>query len=126
MRGFRQQKQNIIKVLGLRIFTVLLLLVLFALLKGGWNVYQEQREAYLNKVNTETKLDDLVDRKRQLQAELLHLKSNRGVEEEMRQQFDVAREGEGLIIIVDRSASESETASGTEPPWWKALLPWEN
>ena len=123
MRGFRQQKRNMLKVFGLRIFTVVLLLALFALLRGGWNIYQKQREAYLNKVNTEAKLDELVDRKRQLQAEVLHLKSNRGVEEEMRQQFEVAREGEGLIIIVDRPEVEDGEEEGNSQKWWEPIWP---
>ena len=124
MRGFRQQKQHILRVFTLRIFTVVLLLALFALLKGGWNVYQKQREAYVHKINAEAKLDELVDRKRQLQAEVLHLKSNRGIEEEMRQQFEVAREGEGLIIIVDRPSPEGEEGVVKGKEWWRPVWPW--
>jgi len=124
MRGFRQQKQHILRVFTLRIFTVVLLLALLALLKGGWNVYQKQREAYVHKINAEAKLDELVDRKRQLQAEVLHLKSNRGIEEEMRQQFEVAREGEGLIIIVDRPSPEGEEGVVKGKEWWRPVWPW--
>lgn len=124
MRGFRQQKQNMLKVLGLRIFTVILLLVLFALIRGGWNVYQKQRETYVNKIDAEARLDELNDRKNQLQAEVLHLKSGRGIEEEMRQQFEVAREGEGLIVIVDRPESDNDGVEKRSGSWWSPLWPW--
>jgi cell division protein FtsB len=124
MRGFRQQKQNMLKVLGLRILTVILLLVLFALIRGGWNVYLKQRETYVNKIDAEARLEELSDRKNQLQAEVLHLKSGRGIEEEMRQQFEVAREGEGLIIIVDRPKSGDESNKVKGSSWWKPLWPW--
>jgi len=113
-----------LKVLALRIFTIILLILLFALVKGGWNIYQKQREAYLNKINTEAKLEELSNRKRQLQAEVLHLKSSRGIEEEIRQQFEVAREGEGLIIIVDRPTAEGGDTGSTKNEWWRPVWPW--
>jgi cell division protein FtsB len=124
MRGFRQQGQNMLKVFGYRIFTVFILLILFFLIRGGWDVYQKYRETYINKVNSEAKLNELIDRKHQLQAEVLTLKSNRGLEEEIRQQFEVAREGEGLIIIVDRPVVDNDEDKQNLRSWWRPLWPW--
>lgn len=48
-----------------------------------------------------------------LETKVDHLKNERGIEEELRTRFDVAREGEQVIIIVDEDDNKKNTDVGT-------------
>ena len=86
-----------------------LLAVLFILLLNGvWGVYEQEKETRINKNQRLLYLEELKERKNVLQEEIDRLKTPRGMEEEIRQKFEVAREGEGVIVIVDAPDSEGD------------------
>lgn len=83
----------------------------------------------------EIELEQLDQRAAVLEANVKHLEHKRGVEEELRSRFDVAKEGEQVVIIVDdenREAADLETLA--KPPgdqdadekntWWGFLKFW--
>ncbi len=49
-------------------------------------------------------------RKNELEANLDRLQTEAGVEEELRNKFQVKREGEDYIVIIDNGASEKKPA----------------
>ena len=102
-----------------------LLFILFALVKGVWGIYQKERETYEGRERAEQELADLGEREARLQGEIARLRSPSGIEEALRQQFDMAKEGEGIIVIVDRPSKEeeSETMDMRAVSTWKRLLP---
>lgn len=123
MRGFRQQHRKMARTLGKRLLTAMLLLLVIAMARGVWGVYQKERAAVENRQQAEAELAELQKRERELQEELARLQTERGKEAELRQQFEVAKEGEKLIVVVDR---EEEGAERPEPqePLWRSLWPW--
>lgn len=119
-----EQRRNPIRLLGLRIFTVGLLIILFALVKGVWGIYQKERETYDGRERAEQELAGLNDREAHLRGEIARLRSPAGVEESLRQQFDMAKEGEGVIVIVDRPTKEESAPMDMRTvSTWKRLLP---
>ncbi len=105
-------------------FSVALLSVLVILLgKGVWNIFEKERRATGEAQAAGVELAELQGRESALLRDIERLRSTRGSEEEIRKRFGAAKEGEGVIIIVDaekRMESEAATSTGL---WWK-LLQW--
>jgi|TARA_Y100000310_G_scaffold7875_1_gene8552 cell division protein FtsB len=80
---------------------VVLFIVAALLLHGVWNMYQKESGTRVIKAKRLEELQDLQGREAALQAEIDRLNTSRGVEEEIRKKFEVTREGEGIIVIVD-------------------------
>ena len=101
---------------------LIVLTVLFAVFaKGTWSVYQKAQFAKENRRMAEQELNELRTREAALQKELDRLNTPRGLEEEIRQQFDVGRSGERLIVLVDAPEPE-ESAPPPEPTIWERVI----
>ncbi|QSH39678.1 hypothetical protein JXR01_01575 [Candidatus Kaiserbacteria bacterium] len=81
---------------------IIVLLILFMVfVKGTWSVYKKASFAQENKERAVQELDALYEHEMLLKEELARLGTKRGLEEEVRHKFDVGREGETLIVLVD-------------------------
>jgi cell division protein FtsB len=99
MRGFRQYRP--IQLLNRRIALAALFILVAVLVNGVWGVYMKERETRANRQQIEANLAELREREESLQMELKQLTSARGLEETLREQYDVALEGEHLLVIVE-------------------------
>ncbi len=79
--------------------------VLFAVLvlaaMSAYGRYTIAIEMATRKETIERELAELEARRSSLAEEVAYITSERGIEAEMRRQFDVAREGEQVVIIID-------------------------
>lgn len=76
-----------------------------------------EREMYERRTVKEVELEMLNERAADLKEKVEHLENNRGIEEELRNRFDVAKEGEQVIVIVDDDeSSDSNLESFSQPP----------
>lgn len=82
-------------------FFVVLLIASVFLTHGVWGVYQKERQTRINKQQRLAHLDELNTRREALEKEINQLSTERGIDEEIRQKFEVAMEGEEVIVIVD-------------------------
>lgn len=103
------------------------LLALFALVvfaaSGVWGVYQKERESGERRAEAETERADLEKRQNQLSTDIERLRTDRGLEETLRQQYGLAERGEQLIVIVDAAAATTgETSSSRN--WFQKLFWW--
>lgn len=95
----------------------------------GINVYERYEVAsdMSNRASDiAVELDHLQERQQQLQERVEYLADDRGREAEIRKHFDVAREGERVVIIVDdevqsavAGASTTEFDAEESRPWYK-------
>lgn len=95
-------------------FIILLGVILVIFFRAAWGAYLDERETQIVKQQRVVYLDELKDREASIQTEIDRLNTSRGVEEEIRQKFEVAKEGEGVIVIVD--APEDLGSSAEKPP----------
>ena len=58
-------------------------------------------------------LTELQNRAELLETKVEYMKDERGIEEELRSRFDVAKEGEQVIILLDSERGEKILASST-------------
>jgi cell division protein FtsB len=66
----------------------------------------------------------LQTKKNTLETQVRYLSDERGIEAEMRRQFDVALPNEQVVVIVEPEQNETNTASTTykgedQPPWYE-------
>ncbi len=90
-----------------------------------WNVYQKYSEARGNERIVSNELRKLQERERDLSADIERLNTERGVEEELRKRFGVAKKGEEVMIIVEPVVGEEEGidgGEGQEKGFWRSLL----
>ena len=84
-----------------RLLAVLLLVLILLAARGAWRVAAKADEASLLKVEEQAKLEELTKREQELRAGIADLRGEQGIEAELRERYDLAREGEGVIIILD-------------------------
>ena len=87
--------------------------------------YQVARDVSDRTSEVQNELKSLEERKLQLEDRVLYLENDSGREAEIRKHFDVAREGEQVVIIVDDVQLKSSVSSTSESsvvdnePWYK-------
>lgn len=91
-----------------RLVAVILLVLVVIAVRGVWGVYKKSQESHVLKIEAQAKLDDLKKREFELRTDISNLKSDRGVEAELRERYDLAAPGEGVVVIVDPPAPPPE------------------
>jgi len=75
------------------------------------------KQAMVNRsVGLADQLASLETRRTQLATEVEYLSNERGIEAEMRRNFDVVREGERVVVILDRDESTIEPLPALDLP----------
>jgi cell division protein FtsB len=75
-------------------------------------------------VESKAELQVLEERKAKLEEKVEYLSNERGIEAEMRRNFDVALDGEQVVIILDKKETESliepldAPTKTDEAPWY--------
>ena len=95
----------------------------------GWSAFvrfdiaMEMRD---RRIEAEQQATVLQARKEELETQVEYLSSERGIEAEMRRQFDVALPGEQVVVIVEEGDDEpsvmplaTSSADNTEKRWYE-------
>jgi cell division protein FtsB len=102
-----QRKNNIKKMIYSRSVLALVLIILFFFVKATIDFYQKASESKKRKERAETELLELQKRKENLENKIQSLSSPVGVEKELREKFDLVKEGEETILIGDGKGTSS-------------------
>lgn len=105
MRDF-QRKRKIRKVLYSKGVLFLLLLLLLFIGKATWNLYAKERESRANLTRVEAELQNLNLREARLRGDIARLEGPEGIETEIREQFQVAKPGERMVVLVNKEEPE--------------------
>jgi cell division protein FtsB len=118
------QKRKMKTVFGSRFTQSILIIVSFFVIMSAGNRYMIAREMAERRSAAELEIQALQDRRETLEAEVQYLSNERGVEAEMRRQFDIAREGEQVVIIIEdeNESGQNEAIEATSTPsraWYR-------
>ncbi len=82
--------------------------------------YSVEREMAARRHDIELEQQDLVKRKEAIEEKVKYLEGERGIEEELRKRFDVAKEGEKVVILLgdDEEVASTTTATDDEDKHW--------
>jgi len=86
-----------------------------------WGILQKEERARADVRDTKAQLASLESREATLNSDLDALDTPRGKEAVIRDTLGVAREGEGVIIVVPASPATTSTSS---PSWWEDFWSW--
>lgn len=122
-----QERKKLRKILYAKATLGVLFVLSVIVARGAWQVYQKAAIARAERVEAESSLGELVSRTKGLEESIDRLKSERGVEEEIRQKFTVARSGEEVVIVVDETSKKSKNGASddTIASWVRFLEFWK-
>ena len=113
-----------------RITLGVMLVICAALVFSVYDRYVIERKMAERRADKEAELRELEERKADLEEKVEYLSHERGIEAEIRSHFDVAREGEQVVVLIEDEdegngygqnleASVAETKS-----FWSRWMPW--
>lgn len=117
----RNQRQAAARLLLKRLGLALLFALVFFASFGVWGIYRKERESNKWRADAEAERADLEARNAKLSGDIERLKSDRGLEQALREQYALAEYGEQLIVIVD-AAAISQEATSTSRNWFSRLF----
>ena len=117
------------KVLWSRMTLALLLLICAGLSFAVYDRYQVEREVYERREKVQADLVREMDRQRDLESRVNYLDNEQGMEAEIRRHFDVALEGEQVVVLVGETREEAElttvsTSGVGREGFWRRWWPW--
>jgi cell division protein FtsB len=82
---------------------VILVLIFFIVLiaKGTWGVYQKSKISLERRDLAMIELQEVNERKSDLEQDIARLESRVGIEEELRTRYSLSKDGEQVVIIID-------------------------
>lgn len=91
---------------------------------SAYTRYKIAKDMEGRRESAERELNDLKTQKESLDKQVQYLKDDRGIEAEMRRQFDVALDNEQVVVIVEPETDETNTTDSTykkveEPAWYE-------
>ena len=117
-----QEKRKLRQFMYSKPVLIGLLLVIAVVGKSTWSVYQKARESAANLQEAQKQLQVVADRQSALQAQVERLSTKRGIEEEVRSKFQVAKKGEEVAVIVSVTPEASGTPAVEEQPGFWARV----
>ncbi len=117
------QKRKLRTIANSRVTQAVLVVLVLLVMWSAFDRYLIAKEMADKRSAVESEISDLEDRRDTLEAEVQYLSNERGIEAEMRRQFDIARNGEQVVIILDDEKEDEEKVSTTTEkqarPWYK-------
>ena len=125
-----RKKQWWHNVIILRVLFLVLLILCFLLTKSVFDRFMIERDMSSRRAVAEEELNELLDRKAGLEGKVEYLREERGIESEIRKHFDVAKEGEQVVVLLDDERNDkTEPATTTvnedkKSSLFSRLFPW--
>ncbi len=115
IQGKKVNKKNWSEILTLLGLIIILLFVL----RATWGLYRKSQMARENLQASAERVAKLEERQVILREKIERLKTPRGIEEEIRNNYPVVKEGEQVINIVETEAQLGTTTAPVEKHWWQ-------
>ena len=118
------KRSDPVRLFARRLALLVLLLLVIAALSALWDVYKKETESRTLRVQAEAQLYNLNMQQSHLSGEISRLQTARGKEEMLRENYEMAKQGENLIVIIDPPAAPPVVAtSSSVSKWIHRLLP---
>ncbi|MGB8816274.1 MAG: septum formation initiator family protein [Minisyncoccia bacterium] len=119
-----QQKRKIKSVMYSKVTLFILLIIFIFLAKGAWGIYIKAQSSRNSLAETNKEYTDLETRENMLTGNIARLKTEEGIEAEIRSKYSVAKSGEVSIVIVDKDATNTTNKGGSGSGFWGSFLNW--
>lgn len=114
-----EKREDPIVLMKRRLLILVLLIVTLLLVRGVYGVAVKESESRALRVEVESELTELAAREAEIRTDIANLASERGIEKALRSEYELAREGESVIVIVgdDQEPDDAPRLRSTAP-WW--------
>ena len=113
-----QQKRKINKIIYSKVSFVILFILVIFIGKATWDIFKKYMISSENYSTVKKDYDNLKLRKEMLESEINRLKTDGGMEEEIRGKFNVAKPGETVVVVIDSSSSTSTNQNNIKNNFW--------
>ncbi len=96
------ERRKLRRILHSKPMVVVILLITLFLANVAYNAWDKASIAKDKRMEVAAELGALQVREAQLRERIAYLETDKGKEEELRKQFDVGREGEYAIVVVEK------------------------
>ena len=120
MRNF-QEKRTFRHILQSRPFLVLLSVILLIFAWKIFGLWGRMQETAQNRKLLEDKITALKQQKEKLSLDINTLKTDKGVEENIRDKFGLVKAGEGMIVIVNEKPPLEANINNESESFWGFL-----
>jgi cell division protein FtsB len=114
-----QQKRKFRAILYHRVTLVILFILVFFAVRASWGMYQKQRESEMLKNRSLEYKNGLELRQKELDAQIERLNTESGLEAEIRSKFNVAKDRENIVVVVDDKATS--TMPSVPKSFWQKI-----
>ncbi len=87
---------------------IILIFVTILLTQSLWDIYKKSIESSTKANLAKNELAKLLERKDSLTKDLNRVSNSAGIEAELRDKFDVGKDGERLLVIIDKEIEQQE------------------
>lgn len=105
-----QKKKKIKNILHSPVFIIILFVFLIILIRAIFSVYQKQNMSAINLNKERMEYEKMNQRKEKLVSSIEYLKTDDGVESEIRTKFRLIKQGESIAVIVNDDSTTTSTA----------------
>ena len=102
-------KQRIRRICYSKVTIAILIILVLMMIPGVYGIYTKVSESSKGRKTAEHELVDLQIREKMLLEKVERGGTERGQEEQIREKFNVAKEGESVIILVEKPVPASTT-----------------
>lgn len=104
------------------IVLMIIAVVCFFFASNMIGLVRKNKDTHVLKEQTSRELEELTARQQRLEEDIASLKSDRGQEEVIRENFQVTKEGEGVVVIIN-DESKTEPAEKKSKPFYLKIIP---
>lgn len=118
------EKRKLKKILFSKGMLLLLFVLTACMVYGAHNAYKKKEVASARREELAAELAALEHRASELEGDIQELEDSRGIEAELRNRYEVGREGEEMIVLVEEeapSAPKDEVVEQEKGFWGKML-----
>ena len=124
MREFKQ-RQKIKNRIYSKYTIAFLFLVLTLLVNGTWGIFSKMRESKGKLEASQGRYESVKKRHEALDSQIKHLGTETGLEEEIRTRYNLSREGENVIVLVDnKDIIDDSDANKDNGGFWSKMSSW--
>lgn len=123
MRNF-QKRERLKYIMQSKLFLMFLSIVIFTFIYSMFSFINKMEETGKNRKIVEDKITELEKSKEKLNSDIIKLKTEKGIEESIRERFGLAKDGEGMIMVIDdknQIKTQKEPESGV---FWSVIKSW--
>jgi len=123
MRNF-QEKRRFKQVMQSKPVLALLGIMILVFAWSVFGLIGKMRETIKNKEVAEEKIQELQKEKEQLTNNINQLKTNQGIEENIREKYGLAKDGESMIVVVDDKNSPATDTENKPVGFFSKIVNW--